>query len=213
MKRIFCVAIALLLGLAGTTLAESVSVPSKTAIDLTKFEVTAENLPEDANLFLIPVNAASLGEALPEYQEYLDICQEEIEKLTASESVEAYFGTVVDSNGNPVSLKELLGTDTLNVYEFCPAIAGGYDPVYGKVTATLLFSTPYGKDEKVIVLIGLVAQQEDGTRTVTWHAFEGIGLEAVAGQEETAGRIQVELTPEIVEAIQSGIAMMAIVSK
>ncbi|MDO5378772.1 MAG: hypothetical protein Q4G52_10605 [Clostridia bacterium] len=211
MKRVVCIALALMLCLSAAAVAES--VPSKTTVDLTKFEVTAEYLPQDANLFLHPVNEPTVGDALAEYEEHLAICQAEIEKLSASESIETYFGQVKDIDGQIVSLKELLETEELNVFEFCPAVAGGYQAAYGKVTATMLFSTPYEKDEKVVLMIGLVTVNADGTQTVEWYAFEGIGLGAVEGQEETEGRIRVELSAEIVEAIQNGTALLAMVSK
>lgn len=211
MKRIVCVVFALLMLLGAAAVAES--VPSKTTLDLTKFEVTAENLPEDANLFLIPVNEPTVGEALPEYQEHIEICQKEVEKLATSESIEAYFGEVKGEDGETVSLKEMLGAEELNVFEFCPAIAGGYQESYGRVTATMLFSTPYEKDEKVVVMIGLVTVNADGTQTVEWYAFERIGLDALEGQEETEGRVRVELSAQIVAAIENGTALIAVVSK
>ena len=215
MKKIVCLILGLALCLTSVAaLAES--VPSKTTTDLTRFEVTAENQPGDETLYLLPVNEATVGDTLADYQEHLDICQAELEKLAASEGTEAYFGQVKDAEGNPVDLRELLGVadgTQLNVFEFCPAIAGGFREDCGKVTATMLFSTPYEKDEKVIVLIGIVTVHEDGAQTVEWTAFEGVGLDAVEGQEETYGCIQVELTQEIVAAIQNGTALLAVVSK
>ena len=77
----------------------------------------------------------------------------------------------------------------------------------------MFFSTPYEKDEKVLVMIGIVTVLENGTQDVAWQVFEGIGLGAVESQEESVGSIQVELTPEIVMAIQNEIALLAIVSK
>lgn len=68
------------------------------------------------------------------------------------------------------------------------------------------FSTPYEKDEKVIVLIGLAKENQDGVQSIEWTAYEGIGV-------EEQGCIQVELDPEIILAIQNGTALLAIVSK
>lgn len=215
MKKLICLILALALCLATAAMAES--VPSKTTSGLTRFEVTAENQPGDENLYLLPVNEVTVGETLLDYQKRIDICQVEIEKLAASESVEAYFKNVADSEGNPVDLRVLLGLETdadlLNVFEFCPAIAGGFQEDCGKVSARMLFSTPYEKDEKVIVLIGIVTIHEDETQTVAWQAFEGIGQGAVEGQEETYGSVLVELTPEIVKAIQNETALLAVVSR
>lgn len=214
MKKLVCFVLTFMLCLSTAAMAES--VPSKTTSDLTRFDVVAENQPNDPGIYLLPVNEVTVGEQLPDYQERIDICQVEIEKLSGSETVESYFADVTDSDGNTVDLKALLGVDedaVLNVFEFCPAIAGGFQEDCGKVTATLLFSTPYEKDEQVIVLIGIVTILEDGTQTVAWQVFEGIGLGAVEGQEETYGSIQVELTPEIVAAIQNELALLAVVSE
>ena len=147
------------------------------------------------------------------YQTHVDTCAAEVEKLAASADVESYFGSVTDSEGNVVSLKEMLGTDTLNVYEFYPLIAGAYEEAYGKVTARMLFSTPYEKDEKVIVMIGLVTTDANGERSVQWTAYEGIGLGPVEGAIESMGGIEVELDPAMVKAIQDGIALLAVVSR
>ena len=103
--------------------------------------------------------------------------------------------------------------ETLNVFEFCPINAGGFRKDCGKVTATMLFSTPYEEGEKVLVLIGLVTVLEDNTQEVVWQAFEGVGIGVHETEEETYGGIRVELTQEIVVAIQESMALMAIVSK
>ena len=124
-------------------------------------------------------------------------------KLAASDSIEAYFGANVD-------LKALVAANQMNVFEFKPIIAGNYDVAYGKVTAKMLFSTPYEAGEKVAVMIGLVNENADGTITVDWNAFEGVGI--AADQIEAAGSIQVELDAETVLAIQNGIALLAVVS-
>lgn len=225
----------LLMSVSAVAMAES--VPSKTVLAMTQFEVVAENQPDDANIFLLPVNEATVGEALPQYQEYIDACTLEIEKMAASENVESYFGEVVDAEGNVVDLRALLEVEddvALDVFEFCPAIAGGFQEECGKVTAKLLFSTPYEKDEKVLVLIGVVTKLDetaeptaeptevpeteidvlaDETQSVKWHVFEGVGMDMVEDQEETYGSIQVELTQEIVNSIQNEMALMAVVSK
>lgn len=214
MKKLVCLVLALAMCACAAALAES--VPSKTVSDLTRFEVVAENQPDDANIYLLPVTEATVGEQMPEYQERVEACEKEIEKLAGCESVESYFGEVTDAEGNVVDLKALLGVEedaVLNVFEFCPAIAGGFQEDCGNVTANMLFSTPYEEGEKVLVLIGLVTVLEDGTQEIVWQVFEGVGLGAVTAENETYGGIQVELTPEIVTAIQEGTALMAVVSK
>lgn len=214
MKKLVC--LVLVLAMCASIAAMAESVPSKTVADLTRFEVTAENQPGDENIYLLPVNEVTMGEMQPESQELIDICQKEIEKLSASETVESYFGEVTDAEGNVVDLRMLLDAqadETLNVFEFCPIIAGGFRKDCGKVTATMLFSTPYEEGEKVLVLIGLVTVLEDNTQEVVWQAFEGVGIGVHETEEETYGGIRVELTQEIVVAIQESMALMAIVSK
>lgn len=214
MKKLVCLVLAMALCISISAMAKT--VPSKTTTDLTKFDVIAENQSGDPNVYLLPVNELTVGDRLPEYQERIDICEVEIEKLASSESIESYFAGVTDREDTPVDLREMLGVEedaALNVFEFCPVIAGGFQEDCGEVTANMLFPTPYEKDEKVDVLIGIVTILEDDTHIVTWKAFEGIGLDAVIGQEETHGSIRSVFTSEIVLAIQNGIALLAIVSK
>ena len=215
MKRFVCIILALVL-CASAAVAESVSVPSKSTLDMTHFEVVAEKQPEDENIFLLPVNDVTVVEENKVfYQERIDVCEKEIQKLAVSESVESYFGEVKDAEGNVVDIKEKLGVEkeaVLDVFEFCPAVAGGFKEDCGKVTAKMRFSTPYKKEEKVLVMIGIVTILDDGTQVVDWQMFEGFGLGEIEGEEENFGAIQVELTPEIVAAIQNGMALMAVVS-
>lgn len=213
MKKLVCLILALALCMSVTAMAET--TPSKTTADLTEFDVIAENQPDDPNLYLLPINELASEGTLPSYEDHTSILQQEIAKLS-SDGVDSYFAGATDSQGNPVDLRKMLGLAAdakLNVYEFCEVIAGGFNENCGKVTATLLFPTPYEKDEKVSVLIGIVNQQQDGAYTVTWQAFDGVGMDTVAGQNGTNGSVKVELTQEVVLAIANGIALMAVVSK
>ena len=70
----------------------------------------------------------------------------------------------------------------------------------------MTLSTAYEVGEEVIVLAGIVA----GDGTVTWTAFTGVGVSAEA--TEAQGSIEVEFTPEIVEAMQTGNVLVAVVS-
>ena len=205
MKQFVSLLVVLVLCLSAVAFAES--VPSKTTGDLTKFEVECENMPADSGFFIRPVVTDE-----EEYQEKVEICQNEIVKLAESENVVEYFGEVKNAEGEVVDIAALLESDTLNVFEFCPAIAGEYDETYGNVNIKMLFSTPYEKDEKVIVLVGLVTEEEDGTQTVEWIAYEGVGIEIEDAEVEEQGCIQVELDPEIIQAIQDGTALLAVVS-
>lgn len=206
MKKLACLVLAALLAVAGTALAEY--TPSKTTSDLANVSIEGENIPEDAD-FHIDIVAANDEE----YRELVQYCNSEIEKLASSESIETYFGQVVDLEGSPVSLKALLGTETLNVFEFCPLIASGYQNAYGPVTLTMLFSTPYEKDETVVVLFGVTVIGEDGAKYIHWIAVEGSGLGNVDGSVEMDGAIRIELSPDLIKAIENGNVLMAVVSK
>lgn len=198
MKKFTCALMALVLCLT-SVMALAEFTPSKTTNDLTQIEATAENLPEGES-FIVRVIAAD-EEA---YQEQVAACETELVKLAAAESVDTYFGEEVD-------LKSMLNTETLNVYEFAPFTAEGYDVSYGKVTAQMLFSTPYKAGQKVVVMIGILVENEDGTTTIVWTPFEGIGIET--DDLETMGSIQVELDAETILAVQNGTAFIAVVSE
>lgn len=207
MKRIACLALALLLCLTATALAES--APSRTVCDMTDTEVVPQN-PSDDSGFFIKV----LLERDSVHQKRFDACDIEIAKLAASPDAETYFGAMTDNEGKPVYPKEILETDCLNVYEFWPIIAGGYDESYGDVTARILLPTPYEKDEKVMVMIGLVTfdEDEENGQRVEWTAYEGVGLGVQTDSVEDMGAIQVEFDPEIVIEIQEGLALFAVIS-
>lgn len=137
------------------------------------------------------------------------------------DAINAYFGEVKDAEGNVISLLEYLAPETtadpdatdatdeqkidkLNIFEFMPIIAGGFEESFGKVNLKMLFSTPYEKDQKVVAMIGRVTGHEnisdiiadaEGTvaenikllasdeemaekiQSVVWTAYEGIGVE------------------------------------
>lgn len=198
MKKCICALLAFVLCLT-SVMALAEFTPSKTANDLTRIEATAENVPEGEG-FIVRVIAAD-EEA---YQEQIAACEAELVNLAAAESVDTYFGEEVD-------LKAMLNTETLNVYEFAPFTAAGYDASYGNVTAKMLFSTPYKAGQKVVVMIGILVENEDGTTTIVWTPFEGIGIET--DDLEAVGSIQVELDPDTVLAVQNGTAFIAIVSE
>ena len=81
------------------------SVPSKTTADLRWIEADPEKDPEDSGFYIRIVTVDETN-----YQERVEICTEEIAKLAAAESVEAYFGEELD-------LKSIVGADELNVFE------------------------------------------------------------------------------------------------
>ena len=217
-------------------------------------------------------------------------------------AINAYFGELKDFEGNIIVLPDAVlpeetadpdateapaepgateepaeaEIDRLNIFEFMPIIAVGYEDEFGNVTLKMLFSTPYEKDEKVVATIGLVDAHEsideviaetiaelgdeeideadvsvqlasdeeraEEIQSVVWTAYEGIGVEipeallaaaqsivaqrteqqgdaeltdevdAEVEPEVELGCIQITLEPEMVKAIQEGIALLAIVS-
>lgn len=203
------VVLLLVLAILASVGALAESVPSKTTGDLIRFEVVRENLPAEADFFYI----RPIEEDEVEYQRELEICQGEIVKLAKEESVVDYFTYVKDPDGADVDLKEMLGAEQLNVYEYCPFVAGNYDLTYGNVRVRMLFSTPYEVDERVAVLIGFEQTNADGTISIFWTAYEGIGVATDEDATEEQGCIEVELDPDIVLAVQEKTALLAIVSK
>lgn len=209
MKKIVCLVLAALLCLSMAALAEE-AVPSKNTSDMVSVEIDPAlnpNLPADSGFVAFPVLEEDATQA-EEYAESIALCQEEIVRLMAAaggtdaSGVEAYFGTVRDSEGNEVALSEALQAQMLDVFEFMPLVVQNYDEAYGDVTLTIQFKTPYEEGEPVLVLIGI---QNAGTEAMEWTAFEGAG----AGE---AGAVQVTFTPEILTAIQENVALLAVVS-
>lgn len=209
MKKIVCLVLAALLCLSMAALAEE-AVPSKNTSDMVSVEIDPAlnpNLPENSGFVAFPVLEEDATQA-EEYAESIALCQEEIVRLMAAaggtdaSGVEAYFGTVRDSEGNEVALSEALQAQMLDVFEFMPLVVQNCDEAYGDVTLTIQFKTPYEEGEPVLVLIGI---RNAGTEAMEWTAFEGAGV----GE---AGAVQVTFTPEILTAIQENVALLAVVS-
>lgn len=214
MKKLACLILALALCISSSAMADT--IPSKTTADLTKFDVVVENQPQpgEPHPYLLPVNELTFSHGLPHHERQLEILRLEIAKLSRM-GIDSYFATATDSNGRLVDLRTMLGLEAgaaLNVFEFCEVVAGGFEEDCGMVTATMLFPTPYEKGEKVDVLIGIVTLLGDDAYTVDWQAFKGVGMDFVTMQEETHGSIRSVFTPEIVWAIENGIALLAVVS-
>lgn len=209
MKKIVCLVLAALLCLSMAALAEE-AVPSKNTSDMVSVEIDPAlnpNLPENSGFVAFPVLEEDATQA-EEYAESIALCQEEIVRLMAAaggtdaSGVEAYFGTVRDSEGNEVALSEALQAQMLDVFEFMPLVVQNYDEACGDVTLTIQFKTPYEEGEPVLVLIGI---RNAETGEMEWTAFEGAGV----GE---AGAVQVTFTPEILTAIQENVALLAVVS-
>lgn len=199
MKKIISVLVSLVLCLSVSAFAES--VPSKTVGDMSKVNITGDNIPADSGFVFRLIVEIEEG-----HEHRTEICNHEIEKLEQTESVADYFGEVKNAAGEGVDIAAMLESEALNVHEFWPVVAEGYDENYGSVTVEMVFSTPYAKDEKVMLMIGLVTVNEDNTQDVEWIAYEGICV-------DEQGTIQVELEPEIILAIQNGVALLAVVSR
>lgn len=187
MKKVVTLFLLLALVCVGTA-AMAEYVPSKSTANMVTVGVKTEGA------------AANVAFTVTPSAKQAQTCQNEIAKLSAASSVEAYFGDVKTADGASVDMKALLGTSTLNVYEFMPVAVQNYETTYGKVEATFNFSTPYAVNEKVIVLVGI----PDANGKIVWTALEGVGV---------AGGVQVAFDEAILQAIQSGDAVMAVVSK
>ena len=195
MKKLVCLVLVLLCFVA---VAAAESVPSKSTADMvTVTEVVTTDGVVVPNLVIAPVTDAAVNEKA------VETCSKEIEKLVASASVVEYFGEVCDTAGNTVSLTEVLGTENVTVNEFVPVIVDNYDAELGSVKISFTFSTPYEAGKKVVVLVGVV---DPLTGEIEWVALEGEGT-------GIDGAIAVEFTPEVLDAIQNGTAMMAVVSE
>lgn len=183
MKKILCMALVLVLCLGAAALAENENVPSKTTEDLAKVEAVAEN-----------------GVSISIFVYQSDYADEQLKKLQEAPSISEYFGGIRQENGAVASLTDLLGSEEIEVNEFAALGVENYDASYGKVTAKFLFSTPYAKDDKVIVLVGLT----DGG--VVWYAFEGTVI-------DDEGTIEVVFNPDILVKVQEDGGLIAIASK
>lgn len=133
----------------------------------------------------------------------------EVEKLAAAESPIAYFtatAAIKDPDGKEVDLAAMLGTEDVKVNELQPITITEYKKGSGDLTVTLTFATSYEKDEPVVIMIGIVT-----ANGVEWVALEGVGTNS--NLTENLGGINVTIPAELVEKIQNGTALVAVVSK
>ena len=169
MKKLLAIvlAAAVLFG-AATVLADiDLITRSKTTEDLTKFEVEVEHPVEGRIVEILPINEHTVGD-ISKYQVNLDVAEEELKKALKAGTVETYF----DPDA-AVDIEEIF-VDIKAVYldEMFAIIQVGYEEGMGEATVKAQLPTPYDKDEKVAAMIGIL---KDGV--LTWHVFEGIGLE------------------------------------
>lgn len=192
MKKLICLVLAMLLCVSAVA---AMAAPSPTTDD---FNTTQTNKPKTSALVVKTIALDS-----EEYKALVEKCMAELQKLQEAGSAAVYFGEVIDSEGNKVSFAELFGEDGLTVCELMPLVVANYEDTLGNVKVTFQFSTPFEKGEEVVVLIGLVDAQ---TGEVEWYALKGVGT----GDN---GAIEVEFTPELLEAIQNGQALIAVLKK
>ena len=196
MKKLFCL-ILVLVCIGSAALAAT--VPSKTTADLTTTtEVTTATGEAIDTLVVTPV--ADTEEARVQYEQKLAVCNEELTKLATiveqTNSVEEYFGDVTNTQGEAVSL------ENKSIDEFRPLVVEGVETIGdANVKVGFNLATVYEKDQVVVVLIGLV---DPLTGEVNWVALEGVGTED--------GGIVVEFTAELLMAVQTGDAIMAVAS-
>lgn len=204
MKKVICLIVSVLL-IALTVMPSAVAsaqiIPSKTTGDMTQIEIKMEDADEsEKNVFF----TSSLAD-----EKAVAISYAQIEKLKESTSVEKYFGEVKDSEGNVVSLAELLETEELNCFEFCPVKAGGFEQQEGAATLKMYFVTPYSAGEKVLVLIGFWPE-EDGQPVADENNIEWIVYEA---EVDETGWVVTSIDVQTLLRVQENNALMAIVSK
>lgn len=221
MKKLVCVVVAMFY-LCGVAFAEnSPTLGALTQVPETveHFLITAENLDDAAaaGMFVEMLNEFSAQYGSPEYELVIAISDEQLALLSESETPSAYFGpdgVIAAANGSVLPLTDFFGGKEPIIVEFGPVIAGGYQLAYGRVSATLLFVTPFQPDQKVVVLIGVLDDEEytveDDLKDVpvTWYAFEGTTVE-VPGVEGAYG-IQVHFEPEMIELVQNKDTLCAV---
>ena len=194
MKKIIAIALTLVL-LCGavTVLADSELVtPSKTTGDLISFEVTVEHPVDGKAVTLLPITE----DMAADYQANLDAADKQLEKAQAAGTLEAYFGADVAGK-----IAGILGADAeISMDELLAVIAQGYEDGMGNAAVTAQVATPYEKDEKAAVMIGIVKDD-----VVTWNVYEAVGLED--------GRLQFTVDAETMKAVMENITLLAVCSK
>ena len=198
MKKLICLVLAALLCVGAVAMAET-GVPSKSTADMAKTnEVKSETGVEVKSDFVLA--PASTAKATAEQTK---VVEDQIAGIVAAGSVESYFGALEDEKGTSIDLKAVLGTDKPVVNEVMPLVVENYDSAYGSMTASFTFSTPYKKDEPVVIVIRIVDPKTGKVKQVALQS-KGNGVD---------GGIDVEFPAEVLEAIQGGNATMAVVSK
>lgn len=239
MNKIVSLLLALMLCLTGAAFAEG--SPSIQAGDLYEVTINVEVAEGEEAPFILPIDVETMTEEeLVAYEETLEICEAEVEKLLAAESVQSYFGKVMDVNTylnrddieniEYVDLYELLqeqlaalpeGTltdrenpsDDLNVFEFLPVVIGGFTEEHGIIEVVMSFPTIYEENEPVLVLFSMTVPAEDDPATEDVVETEELLWIVAEGVGQKDGGILIELPAELLVELQENNAMMAAVSR
>ena len=183
MKKIIAIALtlAMLCGAVTVFADTELVVPSKTTDDLVSFEATVEN----------PVAGKTVSVEIADN----DASEKALEKAQAAGTVESYFGEETAK-----AIAAVLGEDVeISMDELTAVVLKDYEEANGVVTVNAQFSTPYEKDEKVAVGVGIPVGED-----VNWTIFEGIG------QED--GNVVFVVDAETAKAIAADYALLAVCS-
>ena len=145
MKKLICLAIALVLCIGSVAMAEF--VPSKSTADMAAAnEVKTETGVAVADDFKVEPVSDSVAT-----QEQAEQCAQMIGEISAAMttgSVVDYFGDLQDNSGETVSLEEILGTDKPVVNEIMPL------SVHSRMLTRNLLYTAISRSIKQLILVG-----------------------------------------------------------
>ena len=195
MKKIVALALTLMM-LFGAVIVfadTDLATPSKSTGDLVKFEVTVENPVDGKIVLILPIEEDTTDTA---EKDMLAIGEQELEKAQTAGTVEGYF-----DEETAKAIAEILGENAeISMDEFMAVIMVNYEESMGEAKVIAELATPYEKDEKVAVLIGVVKDD-----VVTWTVYEGIGLED--------GRVEFTIDAETAKTVTEENALFATCSK
>ncbi len=110
-------------------------------------------------------------------------------------------------------LPEAYNVENLQMDEFFPLVATGYEEDYGDVEAVFEFLTPYEDDQVLLVMVGIVATDEElaaaGIEVVT-EADRIIWVPLQA--EAVDGMVKITFTQDVMKQMEGHETMMAVLS-
>ncbi len=148
--------------------------------------------------------------------------EEELKKLAKEADPMAYFtagATEADAKALKDAVDEILKDEKGEkpvINEFLPVIVGGYKEEYGDIDVKMIFVTPYKKDTKVAIMIGVA---ENGK--YAWEAFKGEVIDdpetlasvTMDSLGEDDGLVLVTIPGKTMQAIQDNGALLAVINK